>query len=137
VTKLNTRDVGLRLEDGRRVTVPTSWAAERLTHAYAMTVHKAQGLTVDTALIDASALPDRNAGYVAFSRARIRTEIHVHDRDALDDALTDDPFRRSTRPNSPVDTLQHRLDSVIAQQLAYDRLARDQHYLDRGEGLSR
>jgi conjugative relaxase-like TrwC/TraI family protein len=137
VTRLNARDVGLRLEDGRRVTVPTNWAAERLTHAYAMTVHKAQGLTVDIALVDASDLPDRNAGYVAFSRARIRTEIHVHDRDALDDALADDPFSRSARPSAPVDQLQHRLDSVIAQQLAYDRLARDEYYLDRGEGLSR
>jgi conjugative relaxase-like TrwC/TraI family protein len=137
VTTIRKNEIRLRLEDSRDVTVPASWATERLAHAFAMTVHKAQGLTVDVALVDASDLPDRNAGYVALSRARHHTEIHVQDRDALDDALTDDPFSRSARPSAPVDQLHHRLDIVTAQQLAYDRIARDQYYLDRGEGLSR
>jgi ATP-dependent exoDNAse (exonuclease V) alpha subunit len=57
-----------------------------------MTVHKAQGLTVDTALVDTTGLTDRNAGYVAASRARHRTELHHTDADQLLEALRDDSF---------------------------------------------
>jgi conjugative relaxase-like TrwC/TraI family protein len=137
VTATGRTKIGLQLEDGRNVTVSTGWAADRLDHAYAMTVHKAQGLTVDTALIDATELSDRNAGYVAFSRARQRTEIHVTDRTALDDALSNDPFGRHERQRPTVNALRQRLDAVTAHELALDRLARDEHYLARDEGLSR
>jgi ATP-dependent exoDNAse (exonuclease V) alpha subunit len=92
VTAITARHVQLRLDDRRDVTVPAGWAAERLRPAYAMTVHKAQGLTVDVALVDTTALPDRNAGYVAFSRARQRTEIHHTGTAEMFRNLADDPL---------------------------------------------
>ena len=92
VTAITARHVQLRLDDQRDVTVSAAWAAERLQPAYAMTVHKAQGLTVDVALVDTTALPDRNAGYVSFSRARQRTEIHHTGTADLFRNLADDPL---------------------------------------------
>ncbi len=55
ITAINGRSVRLRLDDGRATAVPLAWAADRLRPAYAMTVHKAQGLTVDVALVDTTA----------------------------------------------------------------------------------
>ncbi|MFL6238640.1 MAG: MobF family relaxase [Actinomycetes bacterium] len=137
ITGVSEAALALQLEDGRDVAVPASWAAERLIYAYAMTVHKAQGLTVDTALIDATELPDRNAGYVALSRARHRTEIHISDRDTLTEALDDDPFARRAPTRPPVEALRDRLAANTALELALDQLHRNQHYRDRDEGLSR
>lgn len=42
----------------------------RLDHGYATTCHKAQGVTVDTALLYGTAALSREAGYVALSRGR-------------------------------------------------------------------
>ena len=137
VTAAKPEQLALRLDDGRDVTVPPGWAAERLTHAYAMTVHKAQGLTVDVALVDASTLPDRNAAYVAFSRARHRTEIHVSDQDAFDEALADDPFARSALAGRGVAGLRERLAAESEQRLAMEQLIRGDDYLQHGHGISR
>jgi conjugative relaxase-like TrwC/TraI family protein len=137
VTAAKPEQLALRLDDGRDVTVPAGWAAERLTHAYAMTVHKAQGLTVDVALVDASTLPDCNAAYVAFSRARHRTEIHVSDQDAFDEALVDDPFARSALAGAGVAGLRERLAAESEQRLAMEQLIRGDDYLQRGQGISR
>lgn len=43
---------------------------DRIDHAYAMTVHKSQGLTVDHAFYLASEMSDRRSSYVAFTRSR-------------------------------------------------------------------
>ncbi len=121
ITDIGNRRVGMALDDGRTVTVPTGWAAERITHAYALTLHKAQGLTIDVALVDTSALPDRNAGYVALSRARHRTELHLSDPDALDDALNDDPFTQRTPSTREARAeLDARLQPISAHQRAID-----------------
>jgi conjugative relaxase-like TrwC/TraI family protein len=92
VTTITDRHVTLHLDDARAVTVPAAWAAERLQPAYAMTVHKAQGLTVDIALVDTTCIGDRNTGYVAFSRARARTDIHHTGSRELLPSLGDDPL---------------------------------------------
>ena len=123
VTAINSRTVRLRLDDHRDVTVPTGWAADRLRTAYAMTVHKAQGLTVDVAIVDTTGLSDRNSAYVAASRARQRTELHHTDTDTLIETLLDDPFR--ARPPSVVDVQAH-----VARRLTRrreQRLAIEQH----------
>lgn len=48
-----------------------------LAHAYASTVHKAQGATVDRALLLGSDQLYREAGYVGMSRARLSNEVFV------------------------------------------------------------
>ena len=126
ITALTDRQVTLCLDDSRTVTVPAGWAAERLRPAYAMTVHKAQGLTVDVALVDTTGLADRNAGYVAASRARHRTELHHTDDTDLHDTLRDDPLTaaaaRPTTPRAAEVAFAQRLRRLRAQQLASSRL---------------
>jgi ATP-dependent exoDNAse (exonuclease V) alpha subunit len=156
VTAISRRGVRLHLDDQRDVTVPTGWAADRLRAAYAMTVHKAQGLTVDIALVDTTGLGDRNSAYVAASRARHRTELHHTDTDQLIDTLTDDPF--TPRPLGPAEAhaqVVSRLGRHREQRLAtdqtpqwspartrrrpYDPYEHDRHHHgpDRSYGISR
>ena len=45
-------------------------------HGYAVTIHKAQGATVDRAFVLASRYMDRHAAYVALSRHRDRVSFH-------------------------------------------------------------
>jgi conjugative relaxase-like TrwC/TraI family protein len=63
----------------RRVTIDFAYVeAGHLAHAYAMTVHKAQGATVDRALV--LARPEAftaELGYTALSRARARTDLYL------------------------------------------------------------
>jgi conjugative relaxase-like TrwC/TraI family protein len=133
ITAINSRQVSLHLDDDRQVAVPTSWAAERLRSAYAMTVHKAQGLTVDVALVDVTGLSDRNSAYVAASRARRRTALHYTDLDQVIDTLADDPFTR--RPTSAVGAaagIARRIRTHRQQQLAVDQNPRWPRPTSRG-----
>jgi len=55
--------------------VPSSYLeAGHLTHAYASTVHKAQGATVDRAYLLGSDRLYREAGYVGMSRGRLSND---------------------------------------------------------------
>jgi len=156
VTAITNRHVRLRLDDQRDVAVPTNWAAERLRSAYAMTVHKAQGLTVDVALIDTTTLKDRNSVYVAVSRARRHTELHAANADHLVETLADDPL--TTWPghaDASRSQLGRRLTTRREQRLAVDQAPRWSPMMtpqrpfdpyehdrydrgpDRGHGLSR
>jgi hypothetical protein len=119
VTAIGGGRVRLQVDD-QQLDVPAGWAGDRLTSAYALTIHKAQGLTVDVALVDATAISDGNTGYVALSRARCRTEIHHSDLSELTDALVDDPLRprRSARRPDPGPALATRISRFRNQQLA-------------------
>ena len=48
----------------------------QLAHGYAATIHKAQGVTVDRAYVQASRQLDRHATYVALTRQRGRVDLH-------------------------------------------------------------
>jgi ATP-dependent exoDNAse (exonuclease V) alpha subunit len=57
--------------------VPWSYLeAGHVTHGYATTIHKAQGVTVDQAFVLGSERLYREAGYTALSRARIHTGLY-------------------------------------------------------------
>jgi len=72
----------LELADGRRVRLQgEAIDAAHLAHGYAMTVHRCQGATVDTAHVLADG-GGRELGYVAMSRAREATHVYL----AADDA---------------------------------------------------
>lgn len=62
---------------------------DRLDHAYAMTVHKSQGLTVDHAFYLASEMSDRRSAYVAFTRSREACPFYL-------DSATADVFDENT-----------------------------------------
>jgi len=76
--------MAVRLDDGRRAVFDLKDYAD-LTHGYAATIHKAQGVTVDRTYVLATPGLDRHAAYVALSRHR--EEVHLqYGRDDFGDA---------------------------------------------------
>jgi Ti-type conjugative transfer relaxase TraA len=63
------------LDDGRSVAFDLKDYAH-VEHGYAATIHKAQGMTVDTVQVLATPGLDRHAAYVALSRHREGVELH-------------------------------------------------------------
>ncbi|MGH9135485.1 MAG: MobF family relaxase [Acidimicrobiales bacterium] len=78
----------VRFDDGRtEVLTGEELASDRLDHAYAVTVHRMQGATVDRAHIFADG-GGRELAYVAMSRARDTSHVYVP-ADDLDQAIED------------------------------------------------
>ena len=66
----------IRLDSGRTIELDPR-IYDRLTHGYAVTVHKAQGVTVDRAYVLADRGFDRNLSYVALTRHRHQLALYV------------------------------------------------------------
>ena len=78
VTALTPYRLTAAIRDGeqtRTVTVPLA-DYNHIQHGYAMTVHKAQGITVDAAHVLATRHYDRHIAYVAMTRHRDRLDLH-------------------------------------------------------------
>lgn len=73
------RTLTLAGEDDQHVTVRAEWAGRHLDHGYAMTCHKAQGATLQTAMLYGTGALTREAGYVALSRGRAANHLYVPD----------------------------------------------------------
>ncbi len=68
----------LRTDEGDEVLLPREYAAAGyLDHAYAMTVHKAQGTTTECALVLADEAAFREWAYVALSRGRTENRLYM------------------------------------------------------------
>lgn len=155
VTALNPRQGSLQLQtdDGRAVVLDHDWLATgHLTHGYAVTVHKAQGLTVDTTLIYGLGPLTHEHAYVALSRGRLANHIYLaHDQADGPDCRR--PDGREVNTASLTAELQERLatrgahrlaSSYYPERLPYDDtddrihelIHHDDRY-DRGYGLSR
>jgi conjugative relaxase-like TrwC/TraI family protein len=66
------------LADGSEIPVPRAYLeAGHVTHGYAMTIHKAQGMTVDRAFVLGGEDLYREAGYTALGRARTSTHLYL------------------------------------------------------------
>ncbi len=85
--------------------------SEHLGHAYAATIHKAQGVTVDRALVLGSDALYREAGYVGLSRARQRSDLYLVTADAT-----------ALDPGDTIADLQRHLARSQGQDLAVDQL---------------
>ena len=111
---------------GRRTTGRTLTRAHLLAgvldHGYALTVHQAQGLTVDRVFLLADTGLYREAGYVGLSRARHRSELHLND--APDNLThTEDDLDRPPEPLEHIEALQaitRALERSKAQRTAHD-----------------
>lgn len=139
-TVLSVRDdvATVRFDDGRVVTLAgEELNADRLDHAYALTVHRVQGATVETAHVYANG-GGRELAYVALSRARTTTHIYAT-ADTQDQAIADlqNEWTVSTRQRWTLDTdspassstsqgpqLTSRVDSTLRMaRLAAERAA--------------
>ncbi|WP_373299318.1 Ti-type conjugative transfer relaxase TraA, partial [Novosphingobium pokkalii] len=82
----------VRTDDGRSIAFDLKDYAH-IDHGYAATIHKAQGMTVDSVHVLATPGLDRHASYVALSRHRDQVDLHYGkddfaDRDRLVRALS-------------------------------------------------
>lgn len=108
-----TEQGGLRLEadDGTTIDVPPQYLEDgHLTHGYASTVHKAQGITVDQAFLLGSDASYQELGYVGLTRGRQANRFYtVVSRDELgeqrDDRLSDvrNALRQSRAQRAAID----------------------------------
>jgi len=96
ITALGADGLHLRTRDGRDVEVDRPWLeAGQLDHGYAITLHKAQGRTVHTALLLADGSLGREAGYVGLSRGTHANHVYVA---SADDPRLDDDCLAAARP---------------------------------------
>ncbi len=91
---VDNRSLTIQTNDGARRELP-GWYLEEgyLDHSYALTIHKAQGMTVDRAFLLGSDRLYREAGYVGLSRGRLSNHLYVAgpDADEVEDHLANEP----------------------------------------------
>jgi conjugative relaxase-like TrwC/TraI family protein len=111
--------------DAGRIEVPlASLTAGVLEYGYALTCHKAQGITVDVALLFASGALTREAGYVGMSRGRVANHLYgtletlLPEVDTDLDHLPDDAMSADERDELTRAAVVARLETRGAQRLA-------------------
>src|SRR5437773_9880444 len=77
VRAVSASEISLRLDRGRDVRLPASYAGEHLDHGYAMTAHRVQGATVDRTFVLGSDETYREWGYTALSRHREEATFYL------------------------------------------------------------
>jgi ATP-dependent exoDNAse (exonuclease V) alpha subunit len=125
VTQISRDGLRLRTRDDRQVEVDRDWlAAGQLDHGYAMTLHKAQGRTVHTALLLADHTLGSEAGYVGLSRGTHTNHLYLL---AGDDPRNDDTCLPAPRQPVPTERDRGPYDQVMRhsrqQHLATGRVA--------------
>jgi conjugative relaxase-like TrwC/TraI family protein len=124
LTAVDANRLTLHVEDGRDLTVPTTWATGRVTHAYALTVHKAQGLTTSECLLYGTGALCQQAGYVALSRGREANHLYTSLTGLDADRAPDQPgFQLLTGPDPAhvLDALADRLSVTQTHTLATEQ----------------
>jgi hypothetical protein len=109
-----------------------------------MTLHKAQGLTVDHALLYGSHALTREAGYVGLSRGRRENHVYATTTEMSGrNGECDFANNRPADEQQPLADLTRRLHDSRTHELAshqmggWRSLSQADYYRDRSEGLSR
>ena len=91
VTGTTTDSLTVRLDNGKTVSVPNRYIDDcHLSHGYAITVHKAQGMTCDSAYLLGDEGLFNELGYTGLSRGRHKNHLYaVASRDELGRAAID------------------------------------------------
>ncbi len=113
---LTARALKIRTDHGSSHTLPAAYLdAGHLRHAYATTIHKAQGLTVDQVLVLGDDSLYQEAAYVALSRGRADNRLYLVTPSA-------EPEQHAPGPqHDAMVSLAASLRVSHAQQLAIDR----------------
>jgi conjugative relaxase-like TrwC/TraI family protein len=69
--------VHVRLDAGREVTLPLDYVTDHLSHAYARTIHKTQGLTCDVALLLGDDTLYAELGYTGLTRGTQENHLYA------------------------------------------------------------
>ncbi|MCA1697071.1 MAG: ATP-binding domain-containing protein, partial [Actinobacteria bacterium] len=110
-------ELEVRLDGDRVVTLQNEYLeAGHVTHAYAITGHKAQGMTTDRAFVLGDDSMYREWGYVAMSRGREENRLYVVMGDGCG---RDDVGGAIERPHE-VDQLVRSLERSRAKSMAFD-----------------
>jgi hypothetical protein len=110
------RRLAVTTDDGATVAIPFAYVeAGSLTHGYAMTIHKAEGATVTTALVLADGTITREQLYTAVSRGTQQNVIYI----ATDDARVD-VAHASEADRPPVEVLLSGIDRSDAKVMAIE-----------------
>jgi hypothetical protein len=113
--------------------LPEAYVAEHLGHAYATTIHKAQGATYDRVLLLGDDRLYRQAGYTGLSRGRHRNDIYL----VVDDDREHDPAHErhgAIDEDHPVERFVRALNRDGAKHMASDE--RDTDRVESTEPLS-
>ncbi len=112
------RTITIRTDRGTSHALPAAYLdAGHLRHAYATTIHKAQGLTVDQALVLGYDTLYQEAGYVALSRGRAENRLYLV-------ASSDEPEQHAPAPATRRHGLTRRVASRQPRSAARDRSRR-------------
>ena len=93
-----------------QVTVPASYVHDHVELAYATTIHRAQGITVDHAHVLAIPGMRREALYVAMTRGRASNHLYV----ATDSVDGDDTACHQDHPHDPGSDARAILETILA-----------------------
>ncbi|MFN2556639.1 MAG: MobF family relaxase [Nitriliruptorales bacterium] len=116
------RSLTVLADDGAALTLPADYFdAGHVAHGYAITGHKAQGLTVDHTFVLASPELHREWGYVALSRGRESNRLYVHGNDR--DLEPELDQHGAPAPSDPTATLAARFGRSRAHQPVSDDAA--------------
>jgi conjugative relaxase-like TrwC/TraI family protein len=109
-------------DDGRRLDLPRSYLeAGHLAHGYAVTAHKAQGLTVERAFVLGGDEVYREWGYTALSRAREGARLYLVGGEPLRELMADDlGGRHAAERREPLEELAADLARSRARELSID-----------------
>jgi hypothetical protein len=120
--------LAVRTSDGRDVTLPRGYLEARserggrtLDHGYAITGHKAQGMTTGKAFVLGTDDLYREWGYVAMSRGSVENHLYVVAPRARDR----DEYAPEENRRDPLEALVTSLEYSHAQTAALDVAARD------------
>ncbi|MDP9334276.1 MAG: relaxase domain-containing protein [Actinomycetota bacterium] len=114
------RAVSVAFDDDTTKTIPATYLdAGGLDHAYAMTVHKAQGQTCDYVYVLGDEYLYREAGYSALTRGRHENHLHTV-RTEYDAEAHHDP-----EPEDGYTTISRTLDRSHQQELAIRQAIED------------
>jgi conjugative relaxase-like TrwC/TraI family protein len=124
VSEVNSSGITIDTETGPVQVPRASLEAGVCTYGYALTVHKAQGITVDVALLYASQTLTRESGYVGMSRGRAANHLYgtletlLPEVDAELDHPLDDPIGETERAELTRAAIVARLETRGSQRLA-------------------
>lgn len=131
--------------DGRgRVTIPAAYTNQHVALAYAVTVHKAQGLTVDQAVMLVDAATSGEHLYVGLTRGRDQNNAYVITEDTAEPGTSPDPLDvlaralgRTSSQLSATETIRSELDRQLDAALLAAAIEEGRRRIDAEAGADR